>query len=397
MTEERITPDIDSTNTNDWGIRQFPIQACGARNLVQIVIDRSVLDAIHEHGLTRTDVEICGVLVGNGYRDERGPYLFVDGMIRGEGSENQAAQVTFTSETWNHIHNELDQHFDGKRILGWYHTHPGFGIFLSGMDMFIQENFFNDNEQLAYVYDPIGGDDGLFVWHEGKAEKHRYLVKESDGSAMTTTKPKMTAAGTRENSETHLSPTASPTEQVTKLERRCDWLENFLLATLLLALVWPPIVNYFDLGRFSPVSQANEPEQVNELPNEFSHAANPPETKSPQMQDPSVHPGQWQSPLKMGDAKKPDIVPLSGRRDVSTEQRHNSDRPILNEPAANPADGYAANPLSDTNLDGSVSPENQTVDTTQRDNRPQENEQGEHVSNSAAPPANHPPAPPGKP
>jgi len=171
--------DIDRVDAAEWPEREFPIQDDRRKNSVRVVMKQSVLNDIHEHGLTDTSVEICGVLVGKGYRDERGPYVYIEANIRGENSENHAAQVTFTGETWNHIHNELDSKFPELQILGWYHTHPGFGIFLSGMDLFIHENYFSAEHQLAFVYDPIGGDEGLFVWREGKTHRDGFLI-ESD-------------------------------------------------------------------------------------------------------------------------------------------------------------------------------------------------------------------------
>ena len=47
-------------------------------------------------------------------------------------------------------------------IVGWYHTHPGFGIFLSNMDAFIHENFFSFPWEPAYVFDPQAETDGFF-------------------------------------------------------------------------------------------------------------------------------------------------------------------------------------------------------------------------------------------
>ena len=169
--------DIDRVNADDWPVREFPIDDGRRENSVRVVIKQSVLNDIHAHGQSTTDVEICGVLVGAGYRDERGPYVFVEANIRGQHSDSKAAQVTFTGETWNHIHNELDRDYPDLQILGWYHTHPGFGIFLSGMDLFIHENYFTGEQQLAFVYDPIGGDEGLFVWRGGKAVRDGFLVQ----------------------------------------------------------------------------------------------------------------------------------------------------------------------------------------------------------------------------
>src|SRR2546430_812785 len=99
----------------------------------QVIVKRSVLNAIHRHGHSTLDVEVCGVLVGNVVRDNAGPFLIVEASIEGEFAGHSAAQVTFTAQTWNHIHGVMDRDHPDQRIVGWYHTHPGFGIFLSDM------------------------------------------------------------------------------------------------------------------------------------------------------------------------------------------------------------------------------------------------------------------------
>ena len=52
-------------------------------------------------------------------------------------------------------------------IVGWYHTHPSFGIFLSHHDLFIHQHFFAQPLQVAYVVDPINQTRGFFQWHDG--------------------------------------------------------------------------------------------------------------------------------------------------------------------------------------------------------------------------------------
>lgn len=254
-------PDIDSVVSDAWDRRSFPIQGQGSRNVVQVVVKRSVLDAICKHGLSRTDVEVCGVLVGNCYRDERGPFIYIEAMIQGEHSDNKVAQVTFTSETWNHIQDEMDQHFSGQRILGWYHTHPGFGIFLSAMDMFIHENFFNEGSQLALVYDPVKGEDGLFVWRDGKAELHQYLIEEDAstfegprGNKEATKKPMLTAAARVDGDD-------MPT-RLRRVERRTGLLEWCIIGSAVFAVVWPFLFAWLDLSAFvRPASPGAESPQ----------------------------------------------------------------------------------------------------------------------------------------
>ena len=153
----------------------------------QAVFAPSALDRLRDHGRERTDVEICGVLVGRPCRDDAGPYLHVVDVIRGTAAESRGTQVTFTAATWDAINAELDARrrasgegrdgSGGEQVVGWYHTHPGFGVFLSGMDLFIHENFFDLPHQAAVVYDPLNGDLGCFLWRGGRAEREPFLVE----------------------------------------------------------------------------------------------------------------------------------------------------------------------------------------------------------------------------
>jgi proteasome lid subunit RPN8/RPN11 len=134
---------------------------------LHVVFAQDVIDDIRAHGRATPDVEVCGVLVGNVYQDDDGSGCYVAANIRGNGAEGRNAQVTFTSDTWAHINTMMDTKYADERIVGWYHTHPGFGIFLSEMDLFIHQNFFGEPWQIAYVDDPQGGDCGVFVWEKG--------------------------------------------------------------------------------------------------------------------------------------------------------------------------------------------------------------------------------------
>jgi proteasome lid subunit RPN8/RPN11 len=148
----------------------------------QTVLRQSVLNHIHSHGNSAPRVEVCGVLVGDIYRDDTGSYLLVEHIIEGQSSNSSAGQVTFTADTWQHIQLLMDRQYPDLRIVGWYHTHPGHGVFLSDMDVFLHESFFGLPWQIALVYDPRSGEEGLFGAHEGQSHRLEYLV-EADESA----------------------------------------------------------------------------------------------------------------------------------------------------------------------------------------------------------------------
>ncbi len=164
---------------HDWPDRPLTHPTSADRaDRFQVVFRQSALDAIHLHGQTRTDVELCGVLLGTGCRDAHGPYLLVEHAIAGTPASSRSTNVTFTADTWQHIQTVMDRDHPDKKMIGWYHTHPGFGIFLSDMDVFICDNFFNLPWQVAFVYDPVGGDEGNFVWRGGKPVREPMLLED---------------------------------------------------------------------------------------------------------------------------------------------------------------------------------------------------------------------------
>lgn len=172
--------DASQIDLTDVPFRPFPDVAQKGAGGFQVVFKRSVLNEIARHGMASPGVEVCGVIVGNLYRDDSGLFLYVDASVRGNGAESAGASVTFKADTWTHIQNVMDREHPTRRIVGWYHTHPSFGIFLSDMDVFIQKNFFNLPWQIAYVFDPVSGEQGVFVWRGDVPVPERLLVEEDE-------------------------------------------------------------------------------------------------------------------------------------------------------------------------------------------------------------------------
>jgi len=154
----------------DYAVNQTKRKPFPGRSVVEprVMIDPDVYAEIKKHAEETVAVEQCGILVGNTCQDDVGKYLIINGSIRGKHARNEGAQVVFTHETWDYIHSQMEANFKGRAIVGWYHTHPGFGIFLSDMDKFIQDYFFNQPFQVALVIDPTSSKEGLFAWINGK-------------------------------------------------------------------------------------------------------------------------------------------------------------------------------------------------------------------------------------
>lgn len=151
------------------------------RHGFRIFISEAAFDRATERGRADLTREIGGVLIGRIHKDESGPFLKVDATIDALYAEEKGTELTFTQETWDYIHKELESKHRGKKIVGWYHTHPGFGIFLSDRDQFIHQSFFNLPYQIALVYDPKSHEHGVFAWRDNEATRCRqYWVGQEE-------------------------------------------------------------------------------------------------------------------------------------------------------------------------------------------------------------------------
>jgi proteasome lid subunit RPN8/RPN11 len=151
-------------------------QAGGAA--VDILMDESPLRAMQAHALSSLDREVAGVMVGQ--RPEKQPdgryIVHIIDSIAAKYTVTQGASVTYTPESWRYLNDTLWERYPDETavMVGWYHTHPGFGIFLSGMDLFIHQNFFTQIWHVAYVLDPRARTSGFFCWNRAKTRVNRY-------------------------------------------------------------------------------------------------------------------------------------------------------------------------------------------------------------------------------
>jgi proteasome lid subunit RPN8/RPN11 len=132
-----------------------------------VVVDGEVLRQIRQHARSCSKTEVCGVLIGSEDKNS----LTIEACISGANAAQAGTHVTFTQDTWAHIYQTKDAKYPDHRIVGWYHSHPGFGVFLSDHDTFIHKNFFSSPLQVAWVYDPHSDEEGCFGWVGQRLER----------------------------------------------------------------------------------------------------------------------------------------------------------------------------------------------------------------------------------
>jgi proteasome lid subunit RPN8/RPN11 len=154
-----------------------------------IFVERQPADAMERHALSDTSVELGGILLGKECVDEATgtPFVWITQSLEAKHYANTQASFTYTHDSWEEISRERDRLFPELDIVGWYHTHPSFGIFLSHHDLFIHQHFFAQPLQVAYVIDPVQQTRGFFQWRDrnmAQVEGFFLIADRSDRMAL---------------------------------------------------------------------------------------------------------------------------------------------------------------------------------------------------------------------
>ena len=166
-----------------------------------IYILQSVYKEIHKFTQNKTTNESGGMLVGTVLEEFGKTNIIISGFVEAKYCEATPTTLKFTHETWEYVHKEIEKKHPGKKIVGWIHTHPDFGIFLSEYDKFIHQNFFNEDYQVAYVVDPIQKIEGFYFWINEKIEKCKgFYLYDKTGAKITVGADKEEAAAAKESS-----------------------------------------------------------------------------------------------------------------------------------------------------------------------------------------------------
>lgn len=129
------------------------------RRILQHIVDFSASDVAHEVG---------GFLIGNLYSHRGVQYIEIEGYIEAERAIQTAASMRFTHDTFETRTRRMDREFPMAKVVGWHHTHPGYGVFLSSTDTYTHKTHFNLAWMVALVVDPKSHEMGFFQWKEGR-------------------------------------------------------------------------------------------------------------------------------------------------------------------------------------------------------------------------------------
>lgn len=135
-------------------------------HLPAVFIGPATLENLLTFACSDLHYELGGVLVGRVGKTTRRLFLEIKNYVPATKGISRRASFEFTNEAQQEIHDAVQERFQSLRIIGWFHTHPGYGVFLSSADQFIDQHYFNETFHIAIVVDPTKdpAEIGVFVW-----------------------------------------------------------------------------------------------------------------------------------------------------------------------------------------------------------------------------------------
>jgi proteasome lid subunit RPN8/RPN11 len=130
----------------------------------RIIFPPEVRAAILEH-VGKSRDERGGLLLGDVHAlpDDPDPYPFVTlvtAAVPAAALTSGPVSLEMAGSVWREGWPDLD---DGRRVVGWYHSHPDLGVFFSGTDRHTQRAFFSAPYSLGLVVDWVRRRSGVFT------------------------------------------------------------------------------------------------------------------------------------------------------------------------------------------------------------------------------------------
>jgi proteasome lid subunit RPN8/RPN11 len=179
---EPITTPLPVKKAHRWNSQY---DSAGLHPQVSVFMTQTAYSRICVHSVSDLVNEVGGIMVGEWCVDEQGEqFVVVEHAIPARHTRHGSVYLTFTQDSLVQIHDEIEQRYKGKKIVGWYHTHPKMGIFLSHYDTWLHKNFFPEPWQVALVVEPHTSLGGFFVRQKsGALDPTRYFgFHELDGN-----------------------------------------------------------------------------------------------------------------------------------------------------------------------------------------------------------------------
>ncbi|MBC7128666.1 MAG: hypothetical protein H5T45_02925 [Thermoplasmatales archaeon] len=129
---------------------------------------------LHSYEMAEEGKEAMGFIIGDVFYWEK-EYTIAFNIITAE-LDSSSFHVKFKRNAFEKIFDKLDEIEYDYIIVGWYHSHPGYSSFMSGVDLETQKNYFNKKFHVSLVIDPLNKEARVFRLINGECFEIPYAL-----------------------------------------------------------------------------------------------------------------------------------------------------------------------------------------------------------------------------
>ena len=135
-----------------------------------VYIRKDALRAILKQSRNAAPKETIGFMVGHVRRCNEKACAVVERAITSDDDSTETS-AKFKTESLGKIAAGIG---DGEIIVGWYHSHPGYGCFMSDRDIKTQTESFLEDYHTALVVDPVENKIAFYRVQGGRCREVSY-------------------------------------------------------------------------------------------------------------------------------------------------------------------------------------------------------------------------------
>jgi proteasome lid subunit RPN8/RPN11 len=149
--------------------------------VIELFISKLAEEKMRNHSIAHAAErrEVMGLMLGGFYRNEGNVYSIVRDVVTTD-LEASSVRVRFNRGGFEQLFESLDGCGFDYIIVGWYHSHPGHGCFLSSTDIDTQKSLFSGRQHTALVLDPIAEEIRAFYLENGEVLERCFGVYWDD-------------------------------------------------------------------------------------------------------------------------------------------------------------------------------------------------------------------------
>lgn len=162
---------------------------------LRIYMEDYVHTYLYQYARSSVNGEKLAVLMGKNIVIDGMNTVFISGVIQARFTEKLKGTETITSQSWKYISEDMEKYFSGLNIVGWMHSRPSFGAFVTSRDEAYHKKVFGAGTQVFFVVDPTDRLDrfyvlneagsalrpvkGYFVYYEKNVQMQEYMLANS--------------------------------------------------------------------------------------------------------------------------------------------------------------------------------------------------------------------------